>query len=56
MEAARQNLSVRQLMKKNVDDVITVTEEEIQKVYKAYKNKLSNIPIESVEGCKLLLF
>jgi protein-disulfide isomerase/uncharacterized membrane protein len=48
MEAARQNLSVRQLMRKKVDDVITVSEEEIQKVYNANKSKLSDMPLESV--------
>ncbi len=48
MEAARQNLSVEQLMKKNVDDVITVSEEEIQEVYQANKSKLSDTSLESV--------
>ncbi len=55
MEAARQNLSVRQLIKKNVDDVITFTEEEIQEVYKANKNKLSDMPLESVRD-KIVTF
>ena len=48
MEAARQNLSVEQLMEKNVDNVITVTEEEIQEVYKANESELSDTPLESV--------
>ncbi len=48
MEAARQNLSVKQLLKRNIDDVISVSEEEVQEVYQANESELSDTPLESV--------
>jgi protein-disulfide isomerase/uncharacterized membrane protein len=50
MEANRQGITVKQLKKKNIDDAISVSEEEIQKYYKSYQKQLVRIPYIKVKG------
>ena len=50
MEADRQNITVEQLIKKNIEEAITVTDEEIQNVYDANKKQLGNVPFEKMKG------
>jgi len=51
MEAGQQDLSVAQLSKKNINDVVNVSDEETRNVYKANKKgPLAKIPYEKVKG------
>jgi protein-disulfide isomerase len=51
MEADRQGVSLKQLKKENIDDAITISEEEMQKFYQSYQKKLSEkIPYQKVKG------
>jgi protein-disulfide isomerase len=51
MEADRQGVSLKQLKKENIDDVITISEEEMQKFYQSYQKKVSGkTPYQEVKG------
>ena len=51
MEADRQGVPLKQLKKKNIDDAITITEEEKLNFYQAYQKKVSEkIPYEKLKG------
>ena len=50
MEATRQGISAKDLIKNNIDDAVSVSEEEIQKVYESnQKGQLAEIPYEKVK-------
>jgi protein-disulfide isomerase len=50
MEAASQGVTVEELKKKNIDDAVTVSEEEIQKVYESNKKgPLAKVPYEKAK-------
>ncbi len=51
MEADRQGVTLNQLKKGNIDDAITISEEEAQKFYQSYQKKVSEkIPFQKVKG------
>ncbi len=50
MEATARGTSVKKLTKKNIDDIVTVSEEEIQQAYMNKQDQLSKTPYEKVKN------
>lgn len=49
MEASRQNLTLEQLIKKNIDDVVKVSEEEILEYYRSDQMQNPEIPLNNLK-------